>query len=206
MVSINRSINHGIHILWQAFGLWDFGLWDFGTGGLLDFGTLDFGTLGLVDFWTLGLWTLVLWDWWTLGLLDFGISGLAFIDNSESQRQFFDNWEHCFTLHPLHRFFDNLECPGNFVTTQNAKTFSTTKKAEGNFSTTKNAKRNFLTIEGAKAIFGISRFRPRNQALKARKTQSEGPRNPRELVPQGTQGRKIPERTAHYCGTQQEPL
>ena len=36
---------------------------------------------------------------------------------------------------------------------------------------TKNAKRNFLTIKSAKAIFGILRFRPRNQALEAPGTQ-----------------------------------
>ena len=108
---------------------------------------------------------------------------------------------HCFTLHPLHRIFDNLECPGNFVTTKNAKTFSTIKNAKGNFLTTKNAKRNFLTIKSAKAIFGIFRFRPRNQALEAQGTQSGGPMNPGGPVPQETRGAEVPDQATHYFGT-----
>ena len=86
-------------------------------------------------------------------------------------------------------FFDNLECPGNFVTTKNAKTFSTIKNAEGNSLTTKNAKRNFLTIKSAKAIFGILRFRPGNQALEAQGDRGTscpkepGPASPRSKPP-----------------------
>ena len=87
-------------------------------------------------------------------------------------------------------FFDNLECPGNFVTTKNAKTFSTIKNAKGKSLTTKNAKRNFLTIKSAKAILGILRFRPGNQALEAR----------------GTQGGRIPGEPGARTGRNSSPV
>ena len=51
---------------------------------------------------------------------------------------------HCFALHPLYSIFDNLECPGNFVATKNAKPFSTIKNAEGNSLTTKKRQTQFL--------------------------------------------------------------
>ena len=102
------------------------GLWDFGTVGLwdfwifLDFGILDFGTLGLVDF-------------WTLRLLDFGVSGLVFLTTQKATSNFFTIENIALLCIHCIAFFDNLECPGNFVTTKNAKTFSTIKNAEGNF-------------------------------------------------------------------------
>ena len=103
----------------------------------------------------------------------------------------------CIALLCIHciAFFDNLECPGNVVTTKNAKTFSTIKNAVGKSLTTKNAKRNLLTIKSAKAIFGILRFRPGNQALEAQGTQSGGPGNPGELHPRATRGRGLPAQT-----------
>ena len=109
-----------------TFGLWDsgtFGLLDIGTFGLWDFGILDFGTLGLVDFWTLGLldfWTLEFWAWHFLTTQK-AKGNVLTIENIALL------CIHCIA------FFDNLECPGNFVTTKNAETFSTIKNAEGNF-------------------------------------------------------------------------
>ena len=107
-------------------GLFEFvilGLLDIGTFGLLDFGILDFGTLGLVDFWTLGLW-----DFWTLG---FWAWHFLTTQKAKGNVLTIENIAllciHCIA------FFDNLECPGNFVTTKNAKTFSTIKNAERNF-------------------------------------------------------------------------
>ena len=198
------------------------------TLGLLDFCTLGFWTLGLWYWWTLGLLdfgTFWLFDFGILDLAFFDNSEsqrhFLTIENAQSNLWTSTFASRCVAVY-LHRFalhcsvllciallcihciafFDNLECPGNFVTTKNAKTFSTIKNAEGDFWETKNAKHKFLTIKSAKAIFGILRFRSGSQALEAQGTQSGGPRNPAGPVPWGTRGRDIPDRTTHYFGTQ----